>query len=56
LKLEEKRRVKESGRIRERKGKKSLTEFAVLIIESRSVLIKDTRKIRKVVITVIPDH
>ena len=56
MKLEEKKIVEKSGRIRERKGKKDLTEFAVVIVGSRSVLIKETRKIRKVVITVIPDY
>jgi len=56
LKLEEKKRVEKSGRIRERKGKKGLTEFAIVIIGSRSILIKETRKIRKVVITVILDY
>ena len=56
MKLEEKKRVEKSRRIREREGKKSLTEFAIVIIGSRSVLIKETRKIRKVVIIVIPDY
>jgi len=41
LKLEEKKKVEKSGRIRERKGKKGLTEFAVVIVGSRSVLIKE---------------
>jgi len=55
LKLEKKRRVKESREKRKRKERKGLARF-VVVITRRSILIRRTRRIRKTVVAVMPNH
>ena len=56
LRLEKKKRVEESGRIRERKEKKNLVGFVVVITERKKVLIKKIKRMRKIIVAVIPNH
>jgi len=56
LRLEKKKRVEGSERIRERKEKKNLVGFVVVITERRSVLIKNIKRMRKIIVAVIPNH
>jgi len=56
LRLEKKKRVEESGRIRERKERKNLVGFVVVITERRNVLIKKIKRMRKIIVAVIPNH
>ena len=56
LQLKEKRRVEKSGRIRKKKERKGLAEFVVVITKRRSVIIKETERIRKVVVAVISNY
>jgi len=55
LQLKEKRRVEKSKRIGKRKERKGLAEFVAVITRRRSVLIKETERIRKAVV-VIPNY
>jgi len=56
LQLKEKRRVEKSRRIRKKKERKGLAEFVVVITKRRSVIIKETERIRKVVVAVISNY
>ena len=56
LKLEKKRRVKKSREKRKKKERKGFARFVVVITERRSVFIRRTRRIRKTVVAVMPNH
>jgi len=56
LRLEKKKAVKKSERIRKRKEGKSLVGFEVVITRRKSVQIKETGSMRKIVIVVILNY
>ena len=55
LRLEKKKAVKKSERIRKKKGK-GLAEFVVVITRKKSVQIKETGSMRKIVVVVMLNY
>jgi len=56
LRLEKKKAVKKSERIRKKKEGKGLAEFVVVITRKKSVQIKETGSMRKIVIVVMLNY